>query len=230
VGERTRTVSLDDVARMVIACAAHVERRFVVGIAGPPAAGKSTLAAALRERINARARCAEIVAMDGFHLPDDVLRGRGMRDVKGAPDTFDANGYVAALARLRDDPGPRRLPTYDRARHAPVPGGVVFDRTITIVLTEGNYLLLDRGGWAGVRPLLDLAWYLDADPSELTPRLVARHMAGGRSAAEARRKTTASDLPNACLVATTIAAADAVVTAAADPDHLRVRDHVGGRG
>ncbi|NUS42568.1 MAG: AAA family ATPase [Mycobacteriaceae bacterium] len=187
--------------------------RFVVGIAGPPGAGKSTLAQAIRDWINAQsgAHAAEVAPMDGFHLDNATLRRLGKAATKGAADTFAVAEYVAALRRLRDDPAPTTWPAYDRTRHAPAADAVTFDAETGIVITEGNYLLLDAPGWAEVRPLLDLAYYLDADPADLADRLVRRHVAGGMELAAARRKVAESDLRNARLVAAHRDRADEII-------------------
>ncbi|WP_280488872.1 nucleoside/nucleotide kinase family protein [Nocardia farcinica] len=204
-------------ARDVSARAQRVDRRYLLGIAGPPGAGKSTLAKALCDELNelAGANIAAEAPMDGYHLPNVRLREMGRLPNKGEPDTFDSAGYVANLERLRDTPLGHEVtwPTFDRALDEPTPAGVVFT-TERIAVTEGNYLLVDDpalGAWHEVRNLLDACWYLDADPSVLTPRLIRRHLDGGRSPAAAHRKVTDSDLRNARLVAGTRRRADLVL-------------------
>ncbi|MGK8522059.1 nucleoside/nucleotide kinase family protein [Nocardia asteroides] len=191
--------------------------RFLLGIAGPPGAGKSTLSVALRDAINAEAggAVAEIAPMDGYHLSNDALRAAESLPRKGEPDTFDVDGYVSGLRRLRATPvgEPVPWPTFDRAIDAPVPGGVVLDQQ-TIVLTEGNYLLLDDVGtrrWSEVRTLLDECWYLDAAREVIENRLLDRHIRGGRTPTAARAKVRDSDLRNADLVALTRDRADLVL-------------------
>jgi pantothenate kinase len=191
--------------------------RYLLGIAGPPGAGKSTLSIALRDAINrdAGGMVAEIAPMDGFHLGNDILRATGSLARKGEPDTFDVDGYVAGLRRLRTTPvgEPVAWPTFDRSVDSPVPGGVVFDRQ-SIVLTEGNYLLLDDFGtrrWSAVRALLDECWYLDAARDVIEDRLLHRHIRGGRTPAAAHDKVRDSDLRNADLVAATERRADLVL-------------------
>ncbi len=199
-------VSLADLAAAVaerVGRRADPRRRYVLGIAGPPAAGKSTLALAVRDELNRAAgrRIAEVAPMDGFHLSNAELRRLGALHRKGEPDTFDAAGYARLLATARaDGDSDVGWPSFDRSIEATVPNGLVLTPEVRIVVTEGNYLLLDTGDWAAVGPTLDEAWYLDADPVVLEARLIARHLAGGKSEHEARRKTTESDLPNAVLV------------------------------
>ncbi len=156
--------------------------RCILGIAGPPGAGTSTLARALVSMFGQR---AVLVGMDGFHLLDDELVRLGRRDHKGAPDTFDAAAYVATLARLRSG-GTVRAPAFDRVADAPVPSAIAVPGSVPLVVTEGNYLLLDEGAWDGVHPLLDVCWYVDVEDSVRLPRLVHRHHAYGKSDTDAR--------------------------------------------
>ncbi|MET8874013.1 nucleoside/nucleotide kinase family protein [Nocardia sp. NPDC004604] len=189
-------------------------RRYVLGIAGPPGAGKSTLSKSIRDELNNRAgrMCAEIAPMDGFHLPNAVLRTTNDLERKGEPHTFDVTAFLDALRRLRDTPigEPVPWPTFDRAIEEPTPAGVVFDRH-EIAITEGNYLLLDEGAWSGVRDLLDEVWYLDVEREVIEQRLLRRHIRGGRSADAAKIKVHDSDLRNADLIAGTRDRADLVL-------------------
>lgn len=189
---------------------AEHHRRVLVGITGPPGAGKSTLAAAVRA---AAGPGAAIVPMDGFHLAQSELVRLGRAGRKGAPDTFDALGYLFLLRRLREEPDDVvYAPTFRRDLEEPIAGAIPVGPEIRIVLTEGNYLLLSGvPPWEGVRALLDEVWYLDLDEKVRIDRLVARHVAFGRSEAEARRFVLDSDERNAALVEATRAAADLVL-------------------
>ncbi len=183
-------------------------RRRLLGIAGAPGAGKSTLAEALQGALGGR---AQVVPMDGFHLANVQLQRLGRADRKGAPDTFDADGYVALLQRLRDQqPGDGIVyaPEYRREIGEPVAGAIAVLAHTQLVITEGNYLLLDEGPWAGVRALLDQAWYLDIDDALRRERLLQRHQRFGRSREAALAWEAATDAPNAHRIAATRVLAD----------------------
>ncbi len=189
---------------------AETGQRRVLGIAGPPGAGKSTLAERLTEALEGR---AVLVPMDGFHLAGAELERLGRADRKGAPDTFDAPGYAALLRRLRDpDPDyPVYAPAFDRALEEPVAGALAVTPDVPLVITEGNYLLLDEGPWASVRGLLDEVWFLELDPEVRVRRLVERHVRYGKPPALARAWVERSDEANARLVERGRDLADVVV-------------------
>lgn len=174
--------------------------RSILGIAGPPGAGKSTVAAELARTLGPDV--AVVVPMDGFHLAGAELVRLGRADRKGAPDTFDAAGYTALLRRLRE-PGadPVYAPAFDRSLEEPIAGSIAVAARVPLVITEGNYLLHDAGEWARVRPLLDEAWYLAPDDGLRIGRLVARHVRHGKDPEHARAWVARSDEANARLVA-----------------------------
>jgi pantothenate kinase len=190
--------------------AAAGERR-VLGIAGAPGAGKSALAARLVGGLGPDV--ARLVGMDAFHLAQVELERLGRADRKGAPDTFDADGYVALLERLRASADAVvYAPEFRREIEEPIAGAVPVPREVPLVVTEGNYLLLGSGPWARVRALLDEAWYIEpADDAARVTRLIDRHVAFGRSPEAAREWVTRSDERNAELIADTIGRADLVV-------------------
>lgn len=201
-------MDLDDLVRRAEALASADGRR-VLGIVGAPGAGKSTLAKVLVERLGSRA-C--YVPMDGFHLANAELVRLGRRQRKGAPDTFDAAGYVALLRRLRDPvESVVYAPTFRRDLEEPIAGAIAVPRKVPLVVTEGNYLLLDTPPWSLVRELLDEAWYLDLPESERHARLIRRHQDYGKSPDEARAWALGSDQANAELVAASRERADLVL-------------------
>lgn len=209
-------VSMEGLARRVLEAATAVDhsQRYLLGLAGPPAAGKSTLAADLCSALNlGNADTAAVAPMDGFHRSTADLSDSGELAIKGQPRSFDVRGFVARLQELRTSPRGASVgwPVYDRSIHDPVPNGIVFDRH-KIAIVEGNYLLLDAPGWSEIRELLDECWFLDAEPPDIERRLYSRHVEGGKSPAEARTKIASSDLPNAELVSRTVRRADYVVS------------------
>lgn len=191
--------SIAEVAAAVTALAAD-GGRTVVGIAGSPGAGKSTVAAELVGVLPG----AVLLPMDGFHLPQSRLVELGRRDRMGAPDTFDVDAYVATLTALRPAFGNSGVavaaPGFDRAIEEPVPGAVTVTPEFPIVVTEGNYLLLGDGGWERVAPLLDAVFFVTVDRDIRLSRLIARHEEFGKSPADAAAWATGPDERNAVLV------------------------------
>ena len=180
-------------------------RRRILGITGAPAAGKSTLAATLAKAL---APDAVLVPMDGFHLAASELHRLGRHDRKGAPDTFDATGYVALLQRLRANAEDVvYAPEFRREIEEPIAGAIAVPRGVPLVITEGNYLLL----WPQARTLLDEVWFVEADEQARLARLIARHMAFGRTRAEAEGRAFGSDQRNAELIAASRDGADLIV-------------------
>ena len=180
--------------------------RFLFGVAGPPGSGKSTLAKRLGNELG-----APVVAMDGFHRPNAELVASGLRDVKGAPETFDAPAFVRLVRSLRDPTRTVRCPAFDRVIDEPVSGKVTVDPRDSVVIVEGNYLLLEQEPWSSLSGLLDATAFLDvASPLRIT-RLVARHIEFGRERADAIEFAHGSDAANAVLVEASRSRADLVV-------------------
>lgn len=205
-----------DVAALVTRATAlaHGRPRAILGIMGAPGSGKSTLAEAVVSGLVASGLPAVHVPMDGFHLSDAALELLRRRDRKGAPDTFDAAGYAAMLGRLRvPRPGESVwAPGFERELEQPIAGVIPVGPEVRVVVTEGNYLLLG-GEWAAVRPMLDEVWSVTAEPVERRRRLVARHVAFGKTRAEAEAWVEAVDEPNARLVEASMERADLRVAA-----------------
>ncbi|MDW4905338.1 nucleoside/nucleotide kinase family protein [Streptomyces sp. ADMS] len=193
-------------------------RRAVLGIAGSPGAGKTTLAERLVRVLNGDgAPWVAHVPMDGFHLADVELERLGLRDRKGAPNTFDAAGYAALLRRLReenDGDGEGEIvyaPGFERVLEQPTAGAIPVFPSARLVVTEGNYLLLAEGSWARVRAQLDEVWFCELDEEERIRRLVARHEEFGKDHDTAVAWVLGTDQHNAELVAATRDRADLVV-------------------
>jgi pantothenate kinase len=189
-------------------------RRFLLGITGPPGAGKSTLAGALAATVvEERGPGVAVVApLDGFHLSNETLDLLALRSVKGAPQTFDPKAFVDSLRRLREEPAATvRWPDFDRTAEETVAGAIAIGPEANLVITEGNYLLLEQPWWRDVRQVLDEVWYVDAPRDVLRRRLIERQVAGGRPEEDAIRHVDESDLPNAELVARTRQLADRTV-------------------
>jgi pantothenate kinase len=175
--------------------------RYIVAIAGSPGAGKSTLAEGLLAALEARAPGrAVLVPMDGYHLDNAVLGGRGLLPRKGAPETFDVAGLTRDLERIRQGGADVAVPVFDRGLDLARAGARVVAPEHAIVLVEGNYLLLDEPPWSGLAPLFDLTLLIDVPPEELRRRLVARWLHHGLDLAAAEARAEGNDLANAALV------------------------------
>ena len=184
--------------------------RKILGIAGAPGAGKSTLAALVTARLDG---LAVQVPMDGLHLADVELTRLGRRMRKGAPDTFDSHGYLALLRRLRS-PGPGEIvyaPAFERTIEQPIAGSIAVDPSVPLIVTEGNYLLLDDPPWHEVRTLLDETWFVEADDQIRLGRLIRRHIEFGKTPEQAAEWVERLDEQNTRLIATTRDRADLIV-------------------
>jgi len=184
--------------------------RLVVGLVGAPGSGKSTIAADLEAKLKDADIFAGLIAMDGFHLSDTVLDELGRHDRKGAPDTFDVEGYLTTLDRVRADGAPRVLvPVYRRDLHESVAAGSIVSGT-GVVVTEGNYLALETRGWGAARERIDLLIHIDVPEEVLVLRLINRHEDFGKNPLAAGHWVRTVDLPNARLIATSVHRCDEV--------------------
>jgi pantothenate kinase len=207
------SANIDLLAREALALVRD-RSRAILGIAGSPGAGKSTLVDGLVARIGA-AKGADWVAhvpMDGFHLADAQLDRIGARGRMGAPDTFDAAGYAQLLERVkREVDDPVYVPGFDRTLEQPLAAALVVLPSARLVVTEGNYLLLDHPHWARARRAMDAVWFVASDERERIERLVARHVEFGKTPEEARAWVATTDQRNSELVAGTVGRADRVI-------------------
>lgn len=189
----------------------------LLGIAGAPGAGKSTLADSVAAHFGDR---AQLLPMDGFHMANEELARLGRSLRKGAPDTFDVDGYLDALRRVRARDTDVLVPRFHRDIEEAIAGAIRIATNTDLVITEGNYLLLQDGHWAQVAELLDESWMLRPHDDVRRERLVGRHMAHGRSAEQAQEWVLTVDEPNARLIARSSAPADLII----DPDDPDDRD------
>lgn len=187
----------------------NAENRLMIGVAGPPAAGKSTIAELLVERLNLTDRgSAALVPMDGYHLDNEALDALNLRSRKGAPNTFDADGFVALVKRISGAQEPVSYATFDRANDCTVPNSAIVDADTKIIVVEGNYLLLDMEPWSLLKSLFDLTIFIGPDMETLEARLIERWLSYGFDRAAAEKKALSNDIPNARTILENSFAAD----------------------
>ena len=176
-----------------------VKKRVLIALAGPPGAGKSTLADALVQRLNTSSpeAPAAVVPMDGFHYDNLILEARGLRGRKGAPETFDASGFLALLHRLRDVTNDVAIPVFDRSMDLSRASARMIEPRHRLLVVEGNYLLLDRPVWRDLRPLFDMTIFLKPTLATIEERLIQRWLDHGYQRDEAITKARGNDLANA---------------------------------
>ncbi|GAA2490131.1 nucleoside/nucleotide kinase family protein [Terrabacter carboxydivorans] len=207
------TLGLDALVTAAVALVGE-RRRVVLGIAGAPGAGKSTLAEALVGAVAAREGDGWVahVPMDGFHLADVQLERLGARGRKGTPDTFDADGYAHLLDRVVDEPDSWvYAPGFDRTLEQPLAAAMVVPPSARLVVTEGNYLLLPEPRWERARGRLAEVWFVAGDEELRRSRLVARHVTFGKEPEAAEAWVARNDDANAAVVAAAAGRADRVV-------------------
>lgn len=211
---------LDELTRRAANLAAG--GRAILGITGCPGGGKSTVAERLVARLDPEERWVVRVPMDGFHLADAALDRLGRRQRKGAIDTFDAFGYLALLRRIgTEQDNSVYAPDFERVLEQPIAASIAIDPEVRLVVTEGNYLLSATSPWPAIRALMAEVWFVELDDTVRRNRLVARHVAFGKSEPEARRWVTEVDEPNARQIASTRHLADLLVDMAELEDDER---------
>lgn len=187
--------------------------RFILGITGPPGAGKSTVAEKLLHRWNEKHHSTGvIVPMDGYHYSNEDLEKSGTLELKGIPSTFRAELFVDKIQQIKSSPEKTHLcPRFDRSIEASIADAIAVTPDHKFVIVEGNYLLLPTAPWSKLKTLFDTVWYIDCDPTLLDKRLMNRHQEAGKTESAAREKVQSTDAPNAALVATTCSFADLVL-------------------
>jgi len=193
---------IDEIAAL-IASAAKQQPRFIVAIAGPPGAGKSTLAEKLLIALDNMGEHAAIIPMDGFHLDNAILEKRGLLARKGSPQTFDADGFVSLVQRLADPArhGDVVIPVFDRSRDIAIAGAQVVSTGAQILLCEGNYLLLDEDPWVALQDVWDHTIFIDPGLDVIEQRLIKRWLDHGLDREMATSRALENDIPNARYVA-----------------------------
>ena len=189
--------------------------RSITAVAGPPGAGKSTLAEALALKLNdERTGSAAVLPMDGYHFDDRILVPRGLRPRKGAPETFDVEGFHHMLQRLRcNEEAEIAVPVFDRDLEIARAGARLIPQSVRHLIVEGNYLLLNRPGWSALADLFDTTIMI-AVPEEVLRRRLAERWQGYQLAPEeVAAKVEANDLPNGRLVLSDSIPAQFVLTA-----------------
>ncbi|OAP41192.1 nucleoside triphosphate hydrolase [Sinorhizobium glycinis] len=185
--------------------------RFIVAIAGPPGAGKSTLSEALAEAIAEAGQSVAVLPMDGFHMDNAVLIEKGLLPRKGAPETFDVRAFLSTLAAVRANDGEVLVPVFDRTRELAIASARAIAPGTRIVLVEGNYLLLDEAPWRGLDAVFDYSIFIDPGIDVLEQRLLQRWYDHGYDEETARKKAFGNDIPNARRVVGNCRASDRVI-------------------
>lgn len=193
-------------------------QRYLLGIVGYPGAGKSTVSAWLEEGVNQRLPgLAKVVPLDGYHFANKKLEQMKLRELKGIPETFDAHGFIDLLTRLRAVTDRNVFcPLFDRSIEASIENAIVIVPENKLCIVEGNYLLLEREPWRQCKNYFDEVWFLDATFDIILPRLIDRHVKGGRTEEGAKEKVNSTDLPNARIIDETRSRADRIIAVVAD--------------
>lgn len=189
-------MNLTSLATTIIEQAGNATRH-IVAVAGPPASGKTTLAARLCKEITDRGESCSAVPMDGYHLDNPILKAKGLFERKGAPETFDALGFLHLISRLRDNSGEVYIPVFDRSQDLAIAGSALIKEECKIVVVEGNYLLLKNDPWKELKQYWDTTIFVNPGLSVLEERLLNRWLEHGLDFSDAIDRAQRNDIPNA---------------------------------
>jgi pantothenate kinase len=172
-------------------------KRYIVAIAGPPGAGKSTFSQALLLMLKEKSIQAKIISMDGFHLDNSILADRNLLDRKGAPATFDTAGFIHLMNRLTNFEDDVVIPEFDRNKDLSIAGSSIISTKDKVLIVEGNYLLIEEEPWTKLKKTWDQTIFINPGIDTLEQRLLNRWLRYGLDTQDAKKRTLSNDLPNA---------------------------------
>ena len=172
-------------------------KRYIVAIAGPPGAGKSTFAQALLLLLKEKSIQAKVISMDGFHLDNSILADRNLLDRKGAPATFDTAGFIHLMNRLTNFEDDVVIPEFDRNKDLSIAGSSIISTKDKVLIVEGNYLLIEEEPWTKLKKTWDQTIFINPGIDTLEQRLLNRWLRYGLDTQDAKKRTLSNDLPNA---------------------------------
>lgn len=172
-------------------------KRYIVAIAGPPGAGKSTFSQALLLLLKEKSIQAKIISMDGFHLDNSILADRNLLDRKGAPATFDTAGFIHLMNRLSNFEDDVVIPEFDRNKDLSIAGSSIISTKDKVLIVEGNYLLIEEEPWTKLKKTWDQTIFINPGIDTLEQRLLNRWLRYGLDTQDAKKRTLSNDLPNA---------------------------------
>ena len=172
-------------------------QRFIIAIAGPPGAGKSTLSEQLVTMLKTRSRHSRIISMDGFHLENSTLKRLGLFDKKGSPTTFDVPAFIQVMKRLAAYESDVAIPKFDRKKDISIERASIVSTQDKILIVEGNYLLLNDEQWVELQDIWDETVFINPGMDILEKRLIDRWLSYGMDNESAKNRAFGNDIPNA---------------------------------